>query len=998
MTTNVTVTGSGANVSVNNQNADATVNSSPINVSIPRLGAQGPAGPGGGSGGIDVLYDFVVGDSERLPTGATWDSDTQTLTVARSRHFHSGNTVVSWNGQWLPTADFETTRNTVRIINPTLKYDRRNEFIVAGSATDTEGGSGALDYDQLKEHLDAGDGVTFDTDDSNETITINASGITKWDSETSYTRGSVVWYDEDDYIYVWDSDGANSIPGQYPGFDNSIPATTQVVEITVPASGYPLPVIGFWFDGNTGLTSPVTSFVSASNALSVIWSTLNSRSNSPVTATVLQSSNTIRLVWMEAGAVGAAAAGGMGGDGLSAGFGIMPANTGNLFSSNIIQVGTNRIPKPAPEWRRIGPLNYVAADSDTENSAVRFLDIFANPSVDNGRGLGFGVRIDGILTNNGNCAIAGATASNSLAVAIGESCVSSGNSSNALGNQCVASGNAATAIGDSARATGAQAVAIGVSQNLFNKDHVAEGDQSLSIGYRSRAAGDRSITVGYRSESTGVESIAKGNQAIVTSSYSLGIGSRVNVNAARGIAIGYNTSASDSDCFVVGSNSTGNGNKSATIGVSLTTIGDRSINLGKSSRVDGTDAQSVGIDNFVTGSQVAAAGRGNHIHGTASGAVGGLNQIGRRDSEDYRPPVDSDGPDRSVSLGVAIGAQNLVLSDRGIAMGTLNRVDSDATRAMAYGYGNTVGDSDGIVIGNNSTQTGVASITIGRDISGSGNRTVLIGDDINASAASLSVGIGNSIEVASDSTAVGYDAHASASNSTAYGQEARATANNSTAIGQDAQATGTNSTAMGKGSRATINDATAIGDRCEVDGQDGTAVGYSCTISSSGINGTAFGMGADVGASGGVAYGRNATVPVGGTNALAVGIGARAEAAESVAVGSQVGTNPARAAGTRAAAFGPCAHALGDRSLAIGTECTVDSDHHRSVVIGDNVDSTDSDQCILGNDTHKLKLPFGNAPATASSPGTAGEFRLANGFIYVCVATDTWQRAALTTF
>jgi hypothetical protein len=38
------------------------------------------------------------------------------------------------------------------------------------------------------------------------------------------------------------------------------------------------------------------------------------------------------------------------------------------------------------------------------------------------------------------------------------------------------------------------------------------------------------------------------------------------------------------------------------------------------------------------------------------------------------------------------------------------------------------------------------------------------------------------------------------------------------------------------------------------------------------------------------------------------------------------------------------------------------------------------------------------APASATSTGTTGEIRIVNGAIYVCVATNTWQRALLTTF
>lgn len=38
------------------------------------------------------------------------------------------------------------------------------------------------------------------------------------------------------------------------------------------------------------------------------------------------------------------------------------------------------------------------------------------------------------------------------------------------------------------------------------------------------------------------------------------------------------------------------------------------------------------------------------------------------------------------------------------------------------------------------------------------------------------------------------------------------------------------------------------------------------------------------------------------------------------------------------------------------------------------------------------------APASASATGTTGEIRIVNGFIYVCVATNTWQRATLSTW
>jgi hypothetical protein len=44
---------------------------------------------------------------------------------------------------------------------------------------------------------------------------------------------------------------------------------------------------------------------------------------------------------------------------------------------------------------------------------------------------------------------------------------------------------------------------------------------------------------------------------------------------------------------------------------------------------------------------------------------------------------------------------------------------------------------------------------------------------------------------------------------------------------------------------------------------------------------------------------------------------------------------------------------------------------------------------------HRLQ---GTAPATTGATGTAGDIRYDTGFIYVCTATNTWKRAALTTW
>jgi hypothetical protein len=48
--------------------------------------------------------------------------------------------------------------------------------------------------------------------------------------------------------------------------------------------------------------------------------------------------------------------------------------------------------------------------------------------------------------------------------------------------------------------------------------------------------------------------------------------------------------------------------------------------------------------------------------------------------------------------------------------------------------------------------------------------------------------------------------------------------------------------------------------------------------------------------------------------------------------------------------------------------------------------------------TPKLRVSNPVAPASATATGTAGDITWDSNFVYVCVATDTWKRSALTTW
>ena len=58
---------------------------------------------------------------------------------------------------------------------------------------------------------------------------------------------------------------------------------------------------------------------------------------------------------------------------------------------------------------------------------------------------------------------------------------------------------------------------------------------------------------------------------------------------------------------------------------------------------------------------------------------------------------------------------------------------------------------------------------------------------------------------------------------------------------------------------------------------------------------------------------------------------------------------------------------------------------------------TDSSQWVDANPPLSPALSS-DAPATASSAGTAGDIRYDSSYVYICIATNTWKRASLTTW
>ena len=71
--------------------------------------------------------------------------------------------------------------------------------------------------------------------------------------------------------------------------------------------------------------------------------------------------------------------------------------------------------------------------------------------------------------------------------------------------------------------------------------------------------------------------------------------------------------------------------------------------------------------------------------------------------------------------------------------------------------------------------------------------------------------------------------------------------------------------------------------------------------------------------------------------------------------------------------------------------------------IRDSNETINTDQSLTYNPFNnrlstKLELQTDAAPASATDTGVTGEIRYDANYVYVCVATNTWKRVALSTW
>jgi hypothetical protein len=137
-----------------------------------------------------------------------------------------------------------------------------------------------------------------------------------------------------------------------------------------------------------------------------------------------------------------------------------------------------------------------------------------------------------------------------------------------------------------------------------------------------------------------------------------------------------------------------------------------------------------------------------------------------------------------------------------------------------------------------------------------------------------------------------------------------------------------------------------------------------------------------------------------GIGSLASGPASHAEGRETVASGEYT-----HAEGFSTTAVGTSSHAGGSQTRATGFYSFIHSSAnslvsgHRSVVLGGQgiTGSTDDTVYVPNlNIGDNMYLPTPTVPSTSGDTGTTGQLSWDSGFVYVCVATNTWKRTTLS--
>ena len=437
-----------------------------------------------------------------------------------------------------------------------------------------------------------------------------------------------------------------------------------------------------------------------------------------------------------------------------------------------------------------------------------------------------------------------AEAAGTNGVAIGSSARSKSNQSVAIGYFSVAQApgaspeNPATAVGAGANANGAGTVALGLSANATGANAVALGggsnggknkteataENATAVGFNAKASKSGAAAIGSGANASGSDSISFGTATVANSEKAIAIGANSKGTDIGATALGRDTEASGASATALGALASAKGSTATAVGMQASASGTDSVAVGKTASATNNRALAVGTNAKATGENSVAVGSGSGGSGN-QGFVGILNSTGGavNTTKTINYATTAEG-DTAVAVGYYANAKN-----KGVAIG---QTALAATGGVAIGKGvfEDTGNSGagGVVIGQDSTSTGVYSLAMGRNAVASGSTSMAIGYAASADGG-YAVAMGRKVSASGTSTAIGH--HATATNGgLAIGSQDNDTSNDRTT------ASATGAVAIGKNANATSEDAVAIGTNAQATLQGAVALGSGSTTATGATN------------------------------------------------------------------------------------------------------------------------------------------------------------------
>ncbi|WP_454858314.1 YadA-like family protein [Rhizobium binxianense] len=653
-------------------------------------------------------------------------------------------------------------------------------------------------------------------------------------------------------------------------------------------------------------------------------------------------------------------------------------------------------------------INGVAAGSvDTDAVNVAQLKALNNYVVGNQTHY-YSVNDDG--TAGGNYANDGALGTNSLAAGVNASATGTGDT--AVGYNSVASGGFSTAVGYQNTASDTGAIAIGGQNVASANSAVAMGSNNtasgiggaIGLGISNNVQADASVGIGYFNTLTGTANsmVAVGRVNTVSGQSASAIGNNNTVNATDSTAVGSRNEVSGNQAVAIGTENSVTGENAAAIGYGTVAQVENGVAIGTAARATANSGDVA----LGSGSVTAAA------VGTPDVTINGTTYTFAGTTPTSTVSVGSVGAERTIT-NVAAGQVTATSTDaiNGSQLFATNQaveaIGEDVAELgdRAVKYDGAPGDPKDTITLEGAAGTTITNLADGEisatstdavngsqlfatnqqvdqnttDITNLGDTITNIAGDTSTTYTEAN-GVGIRYARTNETGLAQTDAFAQGVGSTAVGYQATASAENALALGRDAQADVLGGVALGAGS---------IADRA-IAPSTGTIPAGSAVITYNTTDQELLGA-VSVGRDG--AY-RQITNVADGTDAQdAVTIRQLQGAIASVGVTATQYFHANSAA--------PDSLAIGTDSIAVGPSTVVNGDNGIGMGNGSIVDATAPGGTAIGQDAHVM-MADGIALGTSSQAGgeqaiAIGAGAVADHYLGVALGSGSMTAAAVGT-